>query len=68
MNLTERIPELEQTRSVLEAELGEATGDVTRVTDIADRLGNVIEELEQAETRWLELTELEERLSDGSER
>jgi ATP-binding cassette subfamily F protein uup len=68
LNLTERIPELEQTRSVLEAELGEATGDVTRVTDIADRLGNVIEELEQAETRWLELTELEERLSDGSER
>lgn len=65
--LTRRLPALEARRTDLEAELGEATGDIDRVTRISETLGEVIVDLEQAETRWLELTELAEQLAEASD-
>ena len=65
--LTDRLPKLEQERTDLEIELSSATGDVGRIAEIGARLGSIITEIEAAETRWLELTELAEQLGDVSD-
>jgi ATP-binding cassette subfamily F protein uup len=64
--LSKRLDGLERDRRTLTEALAEATGDVERVTTIGSDLTEVIAQLEQAETRWLELTELAERLAAGN--
>ena len=60
-DLTRRIPRLERERADLAAQLDAAGDDYVAATDLANRLGEIIAELDAAETAWLELTEIIER-------
>jgi ATP-binding cassette subfamily F protein uup len=62
--LTKRIPLLETLRSDLAAQLDAAGSDYVVTTELALRLDATVAELDAAETSWLELTELMERLRD----
>jgi ATP-binding cassette subfamily F protein uup len=64
--LTRRVPRLEKQSAELAASLDVAGGDYERTVDISAQLAGVLEELDGAETRWLELTEEAERLANGS--
>ncbi|MCP4967745.1 MAG: ABC-F family ATP-binding cassette domain-containing protein [bacterium] len=61
--LTSEIPRLERRRSLLTERLDEATHDHERIAAISQELAGVIDEIDAAETRWLELTEKAESLS-----
>jgi ATP-binding cassette subfamily F protein uup len=60
--LTRRIPKLEARRATLTTDLDEASGNPETTAGLGHELHNVMSELDEAETRWLELTELAERL------
>jgi len=63
--LSKSIPLLEGTRARLEEELNAATGDHEKVVDLSEQLAASLEELDRAETRWLELTEKADTLAQG---
>ncbi len=65
--LTKTIPRLERRREDLADRLDAAARDHTRIVDISGQLAEALEALDAAETRWLELTEKAEHLSDGAE-
>ncbi len=62
--LTKRIPRLEKRRADLAVQLDAAADDYVAATELAHRLDATIEEIDDAETSWLELTEQTERLGD----
>ncbi len=62
--VTNRIPRLERQRADLAAQLDAAGDDYVVATDLARRLGETIAELDEAETSWLELTELVESFNN----
>ncbi|MCZ7533930.1 MAG: ABC-F family ATP-binding cassette domain-containing protein [Acidimicrobiia bacterium] len=62
--LTAQIPRLEAERSRLEHDLAGAGTDIDEVSRLGAELATTITTLDAAETRWLELTELAEKLSD----
>ncbi|HSK95972.1 MAG TPA: ATP-binding cassette domain-containing protein, partial [Euzebyales bacterium] len=53
--LDARMPQLEQRRDELNGQLQAAAGDHLRAAELAGALDAVVEELDRAETRWLEL-------------
>jgi ATP-binding cassette subfamily F protein uup len=55
--LTRDIPKLEAERDRLSRQLTEASQDVARVIDLSRALTEAIAAVDEAETRWLELTE-----------
>ena len=61
--LTRRIPQLEKQRTRLTEALDAAAGDYERTVDFADQLATTIAELDEADTRWLELTDKAQQLS-----
>ncbi len=63
--LTRLIPRLEKSRTALAADLEGSAGDYDRTVELSEELALVIEDLDAAETRWLEFTEKAERLSNG---
>jgi len=58
--LDQRIPELAQQRTELERAVQEAGSDYEAAQRAGEELAAVLKELDAAETRWLELTELAE--------
>ena len=58
--LDQRIPELVQRRAALERAVQEAGSDYEAAQRAGEELATVLHELDAAETRWLELTELAE--------
>jgi ATP-binding cassette subfamily F protein uup len=56
--LDARLPVLEARKAELEAELGGAVGDYEAARRVGEELAGVLKELDQAETRWLELAAL----------
>jgi ABC transport system ATP-binding/permease protein len=58
--LSERVPSLEQRKAELEAALRDAGEDFAAAGALGEELTAVLAELERAETRWLELTLVEE--------
>jgi ATP-binding cassette subfamily F protein uup len=62
-DLTARIPALASQREALAAELDEAAGDYERMMKVSSQLAAAVEALDNAETRWLELTEKAEQLA-----
>jgi len=63
--LTRAIPRLERRRAALTAGLEDAAGDHDRTVTLSEELAGLLGELDAAETRWLELIEKAERLSNG---
>jgi ATP-binding cassette subfamily F protein uup len=63
--LTRLIPRLEKSRAALASDLEGSAGDYDRTVALSEELARVIEDLDTAETRWLEFTEKAERLSSG---
>ena len=63
--LTERIPLLEQRQAELTAQLDAAGDDYALATDLAHQLGEIATEIDEAETAWLELTEIVESYDAG---
>jgi ATP-binding cassette subfamily F protein uup len=63
--LTRLIPRLEKSRTALAADLEGSAGDYDRTVALSEKLARVIEDLDAAETQWLEFTEKAERLSNG---
>jgi len=63
--LTRTIPGLETRRAQLTAALDVSGGDYERTVEISSQLGAVLEELDAAETRWLELTDEADRLANN---
>lgn len=61
--LTAQIPKLEAASAKLEHDLAEAGSDIDKVTHLGAELATTITTLDTAETRWLELTELAEKLA-----
>ncbi len=61
--LTMTIPTLENQRDELTAALDDAVGDHERVAGLSHRLAAVLEAVDRAETRWLELSEMADRLA-----
>ena len=61
--LTNGIPRLERQRGLLADRLDATGHDHERIAAISEDLARVLEELDAAETRWLELTEKAERLT-----
>jgi ATP-binding cassette subfamily F protein uup len=55
--LTRRIPELEEQSADLAKQLDAAASDYAATIDLAQQLADVLEDLDAAETAWLELTE-----------
>ncbi|MGB5380640.1 MAG: ABC-F family ATP-binding cassette domain-containing protein [Acidimicrobiia bacterium] len=55
--LTRRIPELEAQSADLAKQLDAAASDYEATIDLAQRLANVLEDLDAEETAWLKLTE-----------
>ena len=54
-----RLPQLESERDELTASL-QAGGDYDAVREAGERLTRVIADIDEAETRWLELSEIRE--------
>jgi ATP-binding cassette subfamily F protein uup len=65
--LTRAVPRLERRREELARALDEAVGDYEQTLELSVELGQVLEELDAAETRWLHLTEEAERLASTVE-
>mgnify|MGYP001816338919 FL=1 len=63
--LTRRIPELEERSADLAHQLDAAAADYTVTVGLAQQLADVLEDLDAAETAWLELTERIEAYEDG---
>ena len=63
--LTRRIPELEERSAGLAHQLDAAAADYTATVGLAQQLADVLEDLDAAETAWLELTERIEAYEDG---
>ena len=63
--LTRRIPELEERSADLAHQLDAAAADYTATVGLAQQLADVLEDLDAAETAWLELTERIEAYEDG---
>ncbi len=59
-SLGDRLPELEARKDELERELRGTTGDYETAQRLGDELTQVMEEIDRAETRWLELAEVGE--------
>ena len=59
-----RVADLEQRKAGLEAELVEASGDYEAVARLGAELARVTEDLEAAESRWLELSMIGENDGD----
>jgi ATP-binding cassette subfamily F protein uup len=62
-DLVAQIPKLESQRAALAAELDAVSGDYGRAMELSTDLAGVMEVLDAAETRWLELTEKAENLA-----
>jgi ATP-binding cassette subfamily F protein uup len=62
--LTKTIPKLEKRKTALSDDLDAAAGNYDKTVALAGDLAAVLEELDIAETRWLELTERAEELSN----
>ncbi len=65
--LTAAIPQLERRKAALAVSLEDAGSDYERTVAVSSELGEVIEELDTSETRWLELMAEAERLSEADE-
>ncbi len=65
--LTAAIPQLERRKAALAVSLADAGSDYERTVSVSSELGEVIEELDTSETRWLELMAEAERLSEADE-
>ncbi len=63
--LTKAIPKLENRRTALSGDLNAAAGNYDTTVALAADLASVLEQLDTAETRWLELTERAEQLSNS---
>jgi ABC transport system ATP-binding/permease protein len=61
--LTRSIPKLEERKALLTGALDDAAGDYERTLELSRELTAVLDELDTAETRWLELTEKAELLA-----
>jgi hypothetical protein len=57
------MPRLEDRRDELHRQLTEAAGDHVRAGELAGALDAVVSELDEAETRWLELHMRDERVN-----
>jgi ATP-binding cassette subfamily F protein uup len=66
--LTKQIPKLERRRTTLISDLNERSGDPAAAADLGQQLEEIMYELDTAETRWLELTELAEALKSETQR
>ncbi|MCL1593412.1 MAG: ABC transporter ATP-binding protein, partial [Actinomycetia bacterium] len=66
-DLTRSIPKLEKQQTRLTSALDGAAGDYDRTVGLAEELGVVLQELDVAETRWLELTEKSEQLQQAAD-
>ena len=64
--LTRRIPQLEKDKTQLTSMLDDAAGNYERTMSLADELATTIANLDEAETRWLELTAEAEQLASGA--
>ena len=62
--LERQLPQLEERRTQLNEALIDAAGDHVRVDELARALDAVVSELDQAETRWLELHLRTERTNE----
>ena len=62
--LERQLPQLEERRTQLNQALIDAAGDHVRVDELARALDAVVSELDQAETRWLELHLRTERTNE----
>jgi hypothetical protein len=56
------VPTLEGRRTALIADLEDSAGNADTTAALGQELERVISDLDEAETRWLELTELAEQL------
>jgi hypothetical protein len=65
--LTTRLDALGAERTRLETELASSGSDVDRVVRLGEELAGVLDELDSAEHRWLELTERAEQLAAGGD-
>jgi ATP-binding cassette subfamily F protein uup len=61
-SLDEELEKLNQLKARLEAELENPKADATVITEKSEEYQSVLDELEEKEMRWLELTELQEEL------
>ena len=55
--LNKTIPQLESEKLILTEKLNSTISDYTEITKLSEQLGGINNQLEQAEIRWLELTE-----------
>ena len=65
-DLARLLPELEANRDALTERLDDAVGDYERSADLSSELSTAIQAIDNAETRWLELTEKADRMVDGT--
>jgi ATP-binding cassette subfamily F protein uup len=65
--LTAAIPQLERRKAALTASLEAAGSDYETTVAVSSELGEVIEEIDASETRWLELMAEAERLAEANE-
>ncbi len=63
--LTKQVPTLERRRTALIADLENSAGNPDATAELGQELEHVMSDLDVAETRWLELTELAEQLKSG---
>ena len=56
--LEERLPALEAEKSQLEERLSSGTLDAASLQEASTRYGEIQQELDQVEMRWLELSEI----------
>jgi len=60
--IARQIPKLEKQKTSLTEALENAAGDYERTLSLSQKLATILDELDTAETRWLELTERAEQL------
>jgi ABC transport system ATP-binding/permease protein len=63
--LSKAVPRLERRRNELADALDATAGNYAQTVELSGKLGTLIAELDAAETRWLELSEEAERLTDS---
>ena len=49
---------MEKEKQLLEAQLADASMDFEKITEVSERLGTIIDSLEEKSLRWMELGEL----------
>jgi hypothetical protein len=59
------VPTLERRRTALIADLENSSGNPDTTSALGQELERVMSDLDEAEPRWLELTELAEQLKTG---